>query len=129
MLPKQVADDLRSGKTIEPKYHENVTLFFSDVEGFTSICNQVDPWEVVDMLNQLYSVMDHLAEHFNLYKVETIGDAYMCCSGLPEPDEFHAENIANFALAIVHCVKQIKSPVDGSPINANFGSVVPPVAL
>ena len=122
MLPKQVADELRSGNTVEPKLYENVTLFFSDVEGFTSICDQVSPWDVVDMMNQLYGVMDYLATYFKLYKVETIGDAYMCCSGLPEPDPYHAENIANFALAVTECVKHIKSPVDNeTPLKLRIG--------
>ena len=77
MLPEKVAEDLIQGKTVEPALHENVTLFFSDVVGFTTICDQVEPWDVIDMMNQLFSVMDHLASHFDLYKVETVGDAYM----------------------------------------------------
>ena len=77
MLPKRVAEELRRGKMVEPAFHENVTLFFSDIVGFTSICKQVDTWDVIDMMNQLYSVMDFLASHFDLYKVETVGDAYM----------------------------------------------------
>mmetsp|Transcript_22481 Transcript_22481/g.55618 ORF Transcript_22481/g.55618 Transcript_22481/m.55618 type:complete len:492 (+) Transcript_22481:3-1478(+) len=77
IIPHQVAEDLRKGKTVEPTLHENVTLFFSDVVGFTSICDQVEPWDVIDMMNQLYSVMDFLASHFDLYKVETVGDSYM----------------------------------------------------
>lgn len=77
MLPKKVAEDLRQGKTVEPAFHDKVTLFFSDVVGFTSICNQVEPWDVIDMMNKLYTVMDFLASHFDLYKVETVGDAYM----------------------------------------------------
>eukprot|EP00980_Cylindrotheca_fusiformis_P002008 scaffold444_cov109-Cylindrotheca_fusiformis.AAC.5 len=121
MLPKKVADELRQGKTVEPTFHENVTLFFSDIEGFTKICDQVEPWDVIDMMNQLYSVMDFLVGHFNLYKVETVGDAYMCCSGLPEPDEYHAENVANFALAVLECAKHVKSPVDGLPIRLRIG--------
>ena len=75
MLPSTVTENLRAGKTVEPLLYENVTLFFSDVVGFTNICDAVEPWDVIDMLNQLYTVMDHLASHFNLYKVETIGDA------------------------------------------------------
>jgi len=75
MLPATVAESLRAGKTVDPLLYENVTLFFSDVVGFTNICDQVEPWDVIDMLNQLYTVMDYLASHFNLYKVETIGDA------------------------------------------------------
>jgi len=121
IIPHKVADDLRQGKTVDPVFHENVTLFFSDIVGFTKICDQVDPWDVIDMMNQLYSIMDYLAEHFNLFKVETVGDAYMCCSGLPEPDEFHAENVANFALAVVECAKHVKSPVDGMPVKMRIG--------
>lgn len=68
MLPAPVAESMRAGKTVEPRLYENVTLFFSDVVGFTSICDEVEPWDVIDMLNQLYTVMDHLASHFNLYK-------------------------------------------------------------
>ncbi|CAJ1956415.1 unnamed protein product [Cylindrotheca closterium] len=121
ILPKQVADDLRKGKTIEPTFHENVTLFFSDIVGFTDLCGQVEPWDIIDLMNQLYSVMDFLAARFKLYKVETVGDAYMCCSGLPEPDPYHAENVANFALAVLECVKHVKSPVTGEPINLRIG--------
>lgn len=77
MLPQKVAEELRSGKTVEPAYHDNVTLFFSDIVNFTKICDQVETWDVIDMMNQLYSVMDFLASHFDLYKVETVGDAYM----------------------------------------------------
>lgn len=94
---------------------------FTDIVGFTSICDKVDPWEVIDLLNQLYSVMDFLASHFKLYKIETIGDAYMCCSGLPIPDIYHAENIANFSIAVQECVKQIHSPIDGKPIQLRIG--------
>ncbi|CAJ1965011.1 unnamed protein product [Cylindrotheca closterium] len=121
LLPQKVAEDLRRGKTVEPVFHENVTLFFSDVVGFTNICDQVEPWDVIDMMNQLYSVMDFLASHFDLYKVETVGDSYLCASGLPDSDELHAEKIANFALAVLECVKHIKSPIDGSPIQLRIG--------
>lgn len=109
------------GKTVEPQFHKNVTLFFSDIEGFTNLCQQVRPWDVIDMVNQLYSVMDSLVDHFDLYKVETVGDSYMCCSGLPEPDEHHAEKIANFALAVVECSRHIKSPVTGESIKLRIG--------
>lgn len=69
---------------LPPSSFTKVTLFFSDVVGFTNICDAVEPWDVIDMLNQLYTVMDHLASHFNLYKVETIGDAceYRQCTSI-----------------------------------------------
>ena len=121
MLPQNVADLLRRGETYEPMSHDDVTLFFSDVVGFTEMAAELAPWEVVDMLNILYTVMDFLSEKFGLYKVETIGDAYMCCSGLPELDEFNAENVANFAIAVNECVKLVKSPITGESIRLRMG--------
>ena len=121
MLPREVAERLRSGKTFEPTHHDNVTLFFSDVVGFTNMCSELPPWDIIDMLNRLYTVMDYLAAAFNLYKVETIGDAYMCCSGLPELNEFHAEDVANFSIAVKECVSLVKSPLTNQPIRVRIG--------
>jgi hypothetical protein len=77
ILPAPVAKQLLSGKKVDPEQFEEVTIFFSDVVGFTNICAAVTPIEVVKMLNELYTVMDYCTSHFPLYKVETIGDAYM----------------------------------------------------
>ena len=121
MLPEEVANLLRSGKAFEPQHHDNVTLFFSDVVGFTKMSTELAPWEIIDMLNTLYTVMDFLAARFDLYKVETIGDAYMCCSGLPMPDPLHAEKVANFAIAVKSCVSLVKSPLTNEPIRLRIG--------
>jgi len=74
MLPREVATILRAGRAFEPRHHENVTLFFSDVVGFTDMCSELPPWDIIDMLNRLYTVMDFLAERFLLYKVETVSN-------------------------------------------------------
>jgi len=103
-------------------------MFFSDIVGFTTICKQIYPWDVIAMLNRLYCVMDFLALRFKLYKVETIGDAYVCCSGLPESDDRHAENVANFAVAVLRCCKQVLSPVDDTPISLRIGIHTGPCA-
>ena len=121
LLPHHAAEGLRHGKRIEPMLHNNVTMFFSDIVGFTQICKTIRPWEVINMLNQLYGIMDHLAKKYNLFKVETIGDAYVCCSGLPESDPNHATNVANFAVAIAKHSSMISSPLDGSPLQLRIG--------
>lgn len=54
-----------------------VTVFFSDIVGFFDICASVQPFQTVQLLNELYTVMDHCVSLFPLYKVETIGDNYM----------------------------------------------------
>lgn len=121
ILPKKVANQIISGKQVEPEMFNNVTIFFSDVVGFTTICSKVTPIEVVQMLNNLYSVMDYCSSLFPLYKVETIGDAYMVVGGLPERDENHARQVADFALLVRRAVQAVKSPVDGNPINIRIG--------
>lgn len=121
LIPTHVAKGLRRGENVEPRLHQNVTFFFSDVVGFTDMCKQLYPWQVTNMLNRLYCVMDYLAGKCDLFKVETIGDAYVCCSGIPESDENHAQKVANFAIAVSHCVRRVLSPVDGSPIQLRIG--------
>jgi len=128
LLPQHAADGLRAGKQVEPRLHQNVTLFFSDIVGFTNICKQIYPWDVIGMLNRLYCVMDFLALKFKLFKIETIGDAYVCCSGLPQSDEQHAENVANFAIAVMHCCRQVLSPVSQEPIQLRIGIHTGPAA-
>lgn len=56
-----------------------------------------------------------------IWQVETIGDAYMCCSGMPAPEEDHAQKVSNFALAVAECVHLVKSPADGKPIELRIG--------
>ncbi len=80
ILPRKVAEQIVAGKTVEPESFDEVTIFFSDVVGFTNICAAVKPIQVVRMLNELYTVMDYCCQQFPLYKVETIGDAYMVSS-------------------------------------------------
>ena len=69
LVPKHVAEGLRKGENVKPRLHKDVTFFFSDVVGFTDICKQLYPWQVVGLLNRLYCVMDYLADRFNLFKV------------------------------------------------------------
>lgn len=121
ILPPKVAEQIIAGKTVVPETFPEVTIFFSDVVGFTTICSAVDPPRVVRMLNDLYTAMDYVTSLFPLYKVETIGDAYMLVGGLPSRDKDHALHIANFALLVQRAVQSVKSPVDGSPINIRIG--------
>jgi guanylate cyclase soluble subunit beta len=122
MLPKFVAQELRAGKSVDPKFYDNCTVLFSDVVGFTTICSKVPQWTVIDMLNRLFCIMDHLCKYFGLYKIDTIGDAFICCGGLPQPRMDHAEAVAKFAIAVQHCVAQVMDPSDNNtPIQLRIG--------
>ncbi|NP_001098133.1 guanylate cyclase OlGC-R1 isoform X1 [Oryzias latipes] len=105
MLPPSVADTLKTGATVEPEYFDQVTIYFSDIVGFTTISSLSDPIEVVDLLNDLYTLFDAVLSNHDVYKVETIGDAYMVASGLPKRNgNKHAAEIANMSLNILSSV-------------------------
>ncbi|XP_056426099.1 retinal guanylyl cyclase 1 [Hyla sarda] len=109
MLPPSVAEALKTGTAVEPEYFDQVTIYFSDIVGFTTISSLSDPIEVVDLLNDLYTLFDAIIGSHDVYKVETIGDAYMVASGLPKRnDNRHAAEISNMSLDILSSVGSFK---------------------
>uniref|UniRef100_A0A1B0C9R9 guanylate cyclase n=1 Tax=Lutzomyia longipalpis TaxID=7200 RepID=A0A1B0C9R9_LUTLO len=123
MIPKQVADRLRRGESpIDTcEMFDCVSVLFSDVVTFTEICSRITPMEVVSMLNAMYSIFDTLTERNGVYKVETIGDAYMVVSGAPEKEPNHAEKVCDMALDMVDAIQDLKDPSTGSHLKIRVG--------
>ncbi|XP_050738004.1 soluble guanylate cyclase 88E-like isoform X2 [Eriocheir sinensis] len=123
MIPMQVAQRLRKGEnpvdTCET--FESVTILFSDVVTFTEICSRITPMEVVSMLNAMYSIFDKLTEKHKVYKVETIGDAYMVVAGAPERQANHGEMVCNMALDMVEAITELTDPSTGNHLRIRVG--------
>ncbi|TRY90411.1 hypothetical protein DNTS_018908 [Danionella cerebrum] len=123
MIPKAVADRLRKGITaLETcQVFPDVTILFSDVVKFNEICIHISPMQVVDMLNEIYIVFDTLSEKHNVYKVETIRDAYMVVAGVPNKTTFHAHHICDMALDMLSSIDHLKDPSTGDNIQIRVG--------
>uniref|UniRef100_A0AAY4C6A0 Guanylate cyclase n=1 Tax=Denticeps clupeoides TaxID=299321 RepID=A0AAY4C6A0_9TELE len=102
LLPGPVVRSLKETGRVEPELFDEVTIYFSDIVGFTTLCHYSTPMEVVDMLNDIYKNFDRILDNHDVYKVETIGDAYMVASGLPRRNgNRHAVDISHMALDIL----------------------------
>ncbi|XP_026330207.1 head-specific guanylate cyclase [Hyposmocoma kahamanoa] len=120
IFPPHIAKRLWLGEKIEAKSHDDVTMLFSDIVGFTSICATATPMMVIAMLEDLYSVFDKFCEDIDVYKVETIGDAYCVASGLHRKIDTHAPQIAWMALRMVEtCAQHLTH--EGNPIKMRIG--------
>jgi len=127
MLPSNAIAKLQRGQTVLEKY-KLVTIFFSDIVGFTSMAGSMRPIQVMKMLNELYTELDMLVEKHKVYKVETIGDAYMVVGGAPDrvPAPLAAERVALFALDAVNFVKNFRTK-DGDRVFIRAGLASGPV--
>ncbi|XP_021250916.1 guanylate cyclase soluble subunit alpha-3 isoform X3 [Numida meleagris] len=120
IFPGEVAQQLWQGQVVQAKKFTNVTMLFSDIVGFTAICSQCSPMQVITMLNELYTRFDYQCGELDVYKVETIGDAYCVAGGLHKESETHAVQIALMALKMMELSDEVVSP-HGEPIKMRIG--------
>ncbi|MBN3295446.1 GCYA1 cyclase, partial [Amia calva] len=120
IFPGRVAQQLWQGQPVQAKKFENVTVLFSDIVGFTAVCSSCSPMQVVTMLNELYTRFDRCCGELDVYKVETIGDAYCVVGGLHKESQTHAAQIALMALQMMALSEEVTTP-DGEPIKMRIG--------
>ena len=128
LFPRAIAERLKRDESacIAEEY-QNVTILFADIHDFWSVAGSLSPPGLIDLLNDVFSLFDKLADAHGVQKIKTIGDAYMAAAGVPNPRTDHAHAIADFALSIQREIASLRTrganPFDVR-IGIHSGSVV-----
>ncbi|KAL8603727.1 hypothetical protein ACOMHN_024343 [Nucella lapillus] len=121
MMPRKVAEQLTRQGFVNAVKYKSATVLFSSTLTFADIVWSCSADQVVDMLNDMYFRFDNHTDMHRVYKVETIGDAYMAVTGVPEAQEDHVERMANFAMDMVEAASYVRSPATGYPLQIQVG--------
>ncbi len=100
ILPKEVAVELQTKGHATPRQYESVSVMFTDFQAFTVLADSMPPDQLVAELDSCFMAFDAIIEKYNLEKIKTIGDSYMCAGGIPVSDLPHVLNIAKAGLEI-----------------------------
>lgn len=124
ILPKPVAERLKRSPEAIAERFEEVTVLFADLVGFTDLSARISAEALVNLLNEVFSLFDSLAEKYGLEKIKTIGDAYMAVAGLPTLRPDHAMAVANMALEIRRQIPQMANGALQVRLGIHTGPVV-----
>ena len=109
ILPEEVAEELKEKGLVTPVLFESTSIMFTDFKGFTQIAEGMTPQELIKELDDCFSQFDRITERYNLEKLKTIGDSYMCAGGIPKVNATHAIDSCLAALEIQSFMNQMKA--------------------
>ncbi|XP_041378577.1 atrial natriuretic peptide receptor 2-like [Gigantopelta aegis] len=107
MLPKPMADLLLQHMDVQPTWHPSATVCISDIRGIIEVSASSSPVQTFDIINKLIACFDDVIAEYDLYKIETIGDANIIVSSVSKHDNVHASEICSMALDFLEKNEQI----------------------
>jgi adenylate cyclase len=116
ILPKKVANELKETGVTKPVFYEESSVLFTDFKGFTKISEQITTNELIESLDKFFRYFDSIMQIYQIEKIKTIGDAYMCVSGIPIPNKDHAINLVKAALEIADYMNIVNMYNEGTNI-------------
>lgn len=125
VLPDEIAERLKASGEMIADGFESASILFADISGFTPMAARLEPGEVVEILNEVFTAFDDLVEERGLEKIKTVGDSYMVAAGVPVPRDDHARTICDLALAMLAQVET--STVRNQDIEMRIGIASGPV--
>lgn len=120
VLPAAIAERLKQGEATIAESFPDVTVLFADLAQFTELSKRTPAPKLVELLNEVFSIFDRLAEVHGLEKIKTIGDNYMAVGGLPVPCDNHAERVARMALEMIDAIHALNAAT-GTRLSLRIG--------
>ncbi|XP_042229149.1 adenylate cyclase type 1-like isoform X2 [Homarus americanus] len=126
VLPQHVAMEMKADiiKPVEGQFHkiyiqrhENVSMVFADIVGFTVLASQCTAQELIRLLNELFGRFDQLADDNHCLRIKILGDCYYCVSGLPEARSDHARCAVEMGLDMIDAIASV---VDATDVQLNM---------
>jgi class 3 adenylate cyclase len=123
ILPKETADELKENGSVQAKKYENATVLFTDFVDFTGKSGRIEPEDLVKSIGYYFTNFDEIIGQYNMEKIKTIGDAYMCVGGIPNENETNALDALKAAQAILEFVEKTRNnpPPGITPFNIRIG--------
>lgn len=109
ILPAAVAEELKERGKADAREYPEVSVLFTDFVGFSNIASTMEPEKLVEDLDYCFQSFDKIIEKYQLEKIKTIGDSYMCAGGIPSPDPDHPRRIVQAAFEIQNFLKTWKA--------------------
>jgi class 3 adenylate cyclase len=118
ILPAEVADELKNTGKATPQSYDMVTVLFTDFKGFTKIAEKLTPEQIVTELDRCFLAFDEILEKYDLEKIKTMGDGYMCAGGLPIANKTNPIDAVRAGLAMLAFMEELKKEKEakGEPI-------------
>jgi class 3 adenylate cyclase len=108
ILPDEIAEELKRFGRSYARKHQQVSVLFADIKGFTLVAETLSPEKLVTALDEVFRAFDNIVDKYDMEKIKTIGDAYMCACGLPRSDSENA-------------LKAVKTAIDMQQFIQGFG--------
>ncbi len=122
ILPAYIVNELIAKKAVHPKVYRHSTILFTDVVRFSRLAHHLDPVSLIRKLNSYVALHDRIMDEFGIEKIKTIGDSYMCVSGIPNKKDSHAVDCCLAALNLLNVLDEMKQDskeVEGEGLDLN----------
>ncbi len=106
ILPEKIADELKQNEKVKPILYDSVSVLFTDFSGFTQISEKMTPGTLIKELDYCFSNFDKICGKFNLEKLKTIGDSFMCAGGIPIVNKTHPVDTVMAGLEILEFMRE-----------------------